>query len=58
MNSEQPSIDDGYLILHRTEVVDKAKSYEEAMTKGKALKRSDPGSRVEIRYDGIAIELR
>ena len=58
MDIERPSIDDGYLIFHKAQIVERAKTYEEAMTKGKALKRGDPQSRVEIQYDGIAIELR
>lgn len=58
MHTENPSIDDGYFILYKARIVDKAKTYEEAMTKGKALKRSDPQSRVEIQYDGIAMELK
>ena len=49
MNNEQPSI---------THLTDKAPTYDEAMKRGKAVKRGAPQSKVEIIFDGIAAEIR
>lgn len=57
MTYRAPSIDHGYFISQKGKIVDNAKTYEDAMSKGKALKRGNPQLRVDIQYDGIAIEL-
>jgi hypothetical protein len=37
--------------------VDKAQTFDEAITKAKAVKRRHPESRVEIEYSGITAEM-
>jgi hypothetical protein len=54
---ESQMIDDGYFILQNERLIDKAKTYDEAMKKGKAIKHSSPQSKVEIIYDGIGMEI-
>jgi hypothetical protein len=50
-------IDDGYFIVQNERLIDKAKTYDEAMKKGKAVKHSTPQSKVEIVFDGIGMEI-
>jgi hypothetical protein len=57
MDTQQRYIDDGYFIIQNAHLIDKATTYEEATEKGKSLKRSDPQSKVEIIFDGIAAEI-
>jgi len=57
MASERPSVDDGYLIKQDAQVVDRVTTYDEAIKRGKAIKRRTPGSKVEIMLDGIAAEI-
>ena len=57
MDNEQPSFNDGYFIIQDAHLIDKAKTYDEAIKKGKALRRSAPRSKVEIIFDGIAAEI-
>jgi hypothetical protein len=57
MDTEHRYIDDGYFIIQNAHLIDKATTYEEAIKKGKALKRSAPQSKVEVIFDGIAAEI-
>jgi hypothetical protein len=57
MDIEQPSIDDGYFVIQDAHLIDKATTYDEAIRKGKALKRTAPQSKVEVIFDGIAAEM-
>lgn len=57
MDNEQTSIQDGYFIVQNAQLIDKATTYDEAIKKGKAVKRSAPQSKVEISFDGIAAEI-
>ena len=51
------SQDGDYLISQDKRRVDKALTYDEAITKAKAVKRRHPESRVEIQYSGITVEI-
>ena len=55
---ERLMIDDGYFIVQNERLLDKAKTYDEAMKKGKAVKHSTPQSKVEIVFDGIGMEIQ
>ena len=55
MDNEQPYIE--YYIIQNAHLIEKATTYDEAIKKGKALKRSAPQSKVEIIFDGIAAEI-
>jgi hypothetical protein len=58
MDNEQASINDGYFIIQNAHLIDKATiTYDEAIKKGKAIKRGAPQSKVEIIFDGIAAEI-
>jgi hypothetical protein len=57
MDNHQRSINDGYFIIQDAHLVEKATSYDEAIEKGKAIKRGTPQSKVEIIFDGIAAEI-
>jgi hypothetical protein len=57
MDNERRSINDGYFIIQDAHLVEKAMTYDDAMKKGKALKRGTPQSKVEIIFDGIAAEI-
>ena len=57
MDNEQPTINDGYFIIQDAHLIDKATIYDEAIKKGKAIKRGAPQSKVEIIFDGIAAEI-
>jgi hypothetical protein len=55
MDNEQPYIE--YYIIQNAHLIEKATTYDEAIKKGKALKRNAPQSKVEIIFDGIAAEI-
>ena len=57
MSAEQPTINDGYFIVQNANLIDKATTYDDAIKKGKSIKRSAPQSKVEIIFDGIAAEI-
>jgi hypothetical protein len=45
------------LISQDKRPVDKAQTYDEAITKTKVAKRRHPESRVELQYSGITVEI-
>jgi len=51
------SQDGSYLISQDKQPVDKAQTYDEAISKAKVVKRRHPESRVEIEYSGITVEM-
>ena len=55
MDNQQRSINDGYFIIQDAHLVEKATTYDEAIEKGKAIKRGTPQSKVEILFDGITV---
>jgi hypothetical protein len=57
MDNQRRSVNDGYFIIQDAHLVEKATSYDEAIEKGKAIKRGTPQSKVEIIFDGIAAEI-
>jgi hypothetical protein len=48
MDNEQQSFNEGYFIIRDAHLIDKAKTYDEAIKKGKRLKRSVPQSKLYL----------
>jgi len=53
-----PRRSDEYIILRDEGLIERARTYDEAIKKGKGIKRGHPEAKVEIQYSGVTVELK
>jgi hypothetical protein len=53
-----PEPSEEYIIWQDQRLFEKARSYDEATTKGKGVKLRHPEAKVEIQYCGVTVELK